>query len=214
VFEPTEVVELFIGGAHVIASAISDPLVADSWDSPSVLEEQLVSGLAGHLARGGVWAVADYLDAGTASGPVDFESAGEYFASFADSASPEAHRSIRERGAAVASVGRDDLVQMLGERLGELEPIMRTLDPAQLVTVIAGSVMRLSDYLATRIVEQTVHLDDLARSVGHEPWPVPAGARALTISVGSEIARRRFGDTALIRALYRKGFAEPTLPAL
>ena len=86
--EPPGVRELFVAGAHTIVDAIADPSVGEAWDRPSVLEDQLVSGLCGHLARGGVWVVSDYLDAGTPVGPVEFASAGEYFEGFAASASP------------------------------------------------------------------------------------------------------------------------------
>ncbi|MCU1493679.1 MAG: hypothetical protein JWO62_1443 [Acidimicrobiaceae bacterium] len=65
--------------------------------------------------------------------------------------------------------------------------------------------MRLDDYLATRIAEQSVHLEDLARSVNRDPWPLSPEAAALTISIGTDIARRRSGSSALIRALYRHG---------
>ncbi len=80
--------------------------------------------------------------------------------------------------------------------------------------VFAGLVLPLGEYLATRLVEQTVHLDDLARSVGREPWPLPDAATELVCAVGLEVAQRRFGGTALLRALYRQGFAEAVLPVL
>ncbi len=104
---PADVVELFLAGAEVVADAVASPEVAAAWDEPSVLEEQTVSGLAGHLARGGVWVVADYLDAAKPEGPVDLPSAAAYFAKFADVQAPEIHQAIRDRGASVAAVGRD-----------------------------------------------------------------------------------------------------------
>ena len=73
--EAPDVVALFVAGAHAIVEAIADPSVAEAWDRPSVLEDQLVSGVAGHLARGGVRVVADYLRAGHPAGPVDVNSA-------------------------------------------------------------------------------------------------------------------------------------------
>ncbi|HUC36001.1 MAG TPA: maleylpyruvate isomerase N-terminal domain-containing protein [Acidimicrobiales bacterium] len=209
-----EIVELFLEGARVVSEAVADPAVVAAWDRPSVLEEQLVSGLAGHLARGGVWAVGEYLDAGTPAGPVDFESAGQYFAAFAASASPDDHRAIRDRGVTVASIGHEALVETLHTRLDALTERLKALDGSQLIAVIAGKVLRLNDYLTTRIVEQTVHLDDLARSVGRDPWPIPPEAQALTISVGTEIACLTTGTTALIRALYRRGLAAEALPVL
>ena len=52
----------FLDGAQVVVDAIASPAVAAAWDTPSVLAEQTVGGLAGHLARGAVWVVGDYLD--------------------------------------------------------------------------------------------------------------------------------------------------------
>ena len=212
--EPPEIASLFLAGARTVADAIADPSVARAWNLPSVLEEQPVSSLAGHLARGGVWAVSEYLDAGVPPGPVDFESAGEYFASVVSDLSADANRAIRDRAAAVASVGCEELLRTLRERVDALSVRVPGLKPDRLIAVIGGRVMRLEDYLTTRIVEQTVHLDDLARSVDRRPWPMPAGAEALTIAVGLEIARRRSGQTAVIRALYRRGLAGTTLPVL
>lgn len=74
--------------------------------------------------------------------------------------------------------------------------------------------MRLSDYFVTRIVEQSVHLDDLARSVNFDQWSMPDDAEALTIRVAMEIAQLRSGATALIRAPYRQGFANYVSPVL
>ncbi len=211
---PGDVVEVFLAGAGVVVDAIRDDAVGDGWDRPSVLEEQRVSAIAGHLARGGVWVVGDYLDNGTPDRPVDVDSAVDYFAAFVDTASPEAHRAIRERGQAVASVGRLELVRTLEARLADLGPALRRLQTGHPVEVIGGRIMRIEDYLVTRVVEQTVHLDDLARSVDAGPWPLPPEAEALTIAVGAEIARRRSGAGAVIRALYRRGFADAAFPVL
>jgi hypothetical protein len=208
------VTTVFLENARLIVSAISDPEVQRGWDRPSVLEDQLVGGLAGHLARGGIWIVSDYLDAAVPTGSVTVESAAAYFARFASAATADDHRAIRERGASVASVGAASLARVVRDRLDDLESRLRPLDPQQPITVTGGAVMQLSDYLATRIVEQTVHLDDLARSIGRDSWPVPPEARVVAIEVGTEIACRRWGSAAVVRALYRRGFAETVLPVL
>ena len=209
-----DVTTLFLDGARIVARAIADPAVAQAWGDPSVLDEQLVGGLAGHLARGGVWVVADYLEGDPPSGPVDFDRAAEYFTAFTDLASPEAHQGIRDRAAAVAAVGPDELVLQLKQRLHFLETRLRSLDADALVAVIAGKVMRVADYLVTRVVEQVVHLDDLARSIHHEQWEYPLAGEDLAIEVGVDIARLRAGRVGLVRALYRNGYAETTLPVL
>src|SRR5579862_2751249 len=206
-------VNLFLAGAHAVAGALDDPAVAGAWDRPSVLEGQAVSGVAGHLARSGVWAVGEYLELGEPAGEVDFETAGEYFVAAVTSMSEEDHAAIRARGAAVAAAGRQQLVATLTERLGELERRLRLEAIPQRISVIGGRVLPFDEYLVTRIVEQTVHLDDLARSVGRAPWSLPEDNEQLTVAVGEEIGRRRFGATAIIRALYRDGFAG-VLPVL
>jgi hypothetical protein len=70
------------------------------------------------------------------------------------------------------------------------------------------------DFLTTRIVGQTAHLDDLARSLDRDQWPLRSEADALAIAVGLDVASRRNGSTALIRALYRRGLTGTTLPVL
>ena len=207
---------LFLEGAGVVARAIGDPTVGEAWDRPSVLEGQLVSGLAGHLARGAVWTVDEYLgeDAAAPTGAPDFASAGDYYASFAETATAEMHQAVRDRGAAVAAVGQDALVAQLRARIAVLETRLSTLPSDHVMSVIAGTRIRLGDYLATRMVEQAVHLDDLARSVGRDPWHLPVGLWDVVLHVGLETARRRHGDDAVGRALYREGFAGAVLPVL
>lgn len=209
-----DVVEVFLEGAQVVAEALGAQVVADAWDLPSVLEDQQVSGLAGHLARGGVWVVADYLDESVPDPRVDLSSAGHYFHTLSGTLSPGDHETIRRRGAEVAAAGHGELCRALGQRLEALRPRLRSLEAGHLIAVIGRKVMRLDDYLTTRVVEQVVHLDDLARSVDREPWPVPAAATAAAIEVGIDIARRQGGSTAVIRALYRRGWSASLFPVL
>jgi hypothetical protein len=207
-------IRLFLEGARSVATAIGDQAVGQAWDRPSVLEGQLVSGLAGHVARGGVWVVADFLGAGIPAGPLDLETPAHYVVAVINAASPDAHGASREAEAAIAAVGQDELVSQLVRRLASLEEDLRTTDPSQPVAVTGGKVLRIADYLATRIVEQVVHLDDLARSVGHDLWPYPEEGRDVAIAVGLEAAKLRSGQQAVLRALYRGGFAEGIFPVL
>jgi hypothetical protein len=224
-----EVIDLFLAGGHVVATAVADEVVGEAWDRPSVLAEQTVGGVAGHLARGGVWVVGDYLDGGEPTGAVTFESAAEYFATLVSPMAEEGHRAIRARGAAVAAARQTEVVAAVSARLGALEQRLGKLPAGARISVASGIVMRLSDYLVTRIVEQTVHLDDLARSVGggssrgdgddggrssRPRWSMPDAAVSLTIEVGAQIGRLGHGPVAVIRALYRTGFADSVLPVL
>jgi hypothetical protein len=217
VTSPDRCAALFLEGAAVVAEAIGDPAVGAAWDLPSVLEDQRVSGLAGHLARGAVWVVDEYLAGGEGPGsaePPDYVSAGHYYASVAGSATEEMHRGVRDRGAAVAAVGQQALVAELLNRIVSLETLLARVPPDHVVAVFAGRRIRLEDYLVSRMVEQAVHLDDLARSVGRDPWPLPEDLLDAVVAVGTEVARRRHGDGAVLRALYRRGFAGAVLPVL
>ena len=69
--------DLFLANAAVVLAAVSDPAVANAWDDDSILEGQTIGSLAGHLARGSVWVVGDYLDPDPPDRPVDFEIAAE-----------------------------------------------------------------------------------------------------------------------------------------
>ena len=211
---PDDVIALFLTGARVVADALADREVAAAWDRPSVLEGQTVGGLAGHLARGGIWVVGDYLDGPEPPGPVRFASAGDYFATFVRTSTEEGNLAIRARGASVAESGPAGVVAAVEDRLPALGDRLHRAGAARRLAVVAGSVMHLGDYLVTRIVEQTVHLDDLARSVGREPWPVPAAAVDLALTVATEIGTALHGGPAMLRALYRDGSTAGVLPVL
>lgn len=206
--------DVFLAGAAAVRTAVASQAAAAAWDQPSVLEEQTVGGLAGHLARTGGWIVPEYLDAGPPDGPIEFDDAGDYYARLMEQVDDDGHRAIRERGAALAARGQAALVAELDAGLAGLPARLAALDDEATVAAYAGMAMRVRDYLVTRIVEQVVHLDDLARSLGVPGWPVPPAGVDLALAVGIDVARRRRGDTAVLRAVYRAGEADGVLPAL
>ena len=205
--------ELFVHTARVVRDAIALDAVGRAWDSPSVLEEQTVGGLAGHLARGGVWVVDDYLSAAIPDAPF-VSGVAEYFVEADRGLDAEGHRQIRERGAQVAAQGHEEVAQTLASRLQALVAQLVIEPPDRRVGVAGGAfTMLLDEYLKSRIVEQVVHLDDLARSIGREPWPVSFEAQDLVIHVGVDIGRIRSGATEMIRCLYRTEL-DPILPVI
>ena len=193
---------MFLENCRVVAAAVSDERVAAAWDQPSVLDSQSVGAVAAHVARG-CWVACDYLDDGTPDGPITFTSAADYFAKLLAAATPELHEGIRQRGAEGAADGPKVPGATLGEKLDELAERLQVEPEDRLLYVYGGNVMSLDHYLETRLLEQVVHLDDLARSIEIEPWPNAAGADELVISIGVEISRIRFGEGATIRALFR-----------
>lgn len=207
-----DVIDLYLEVATVAVGALAAPDVAAAWDRPSVLEGQTVGSLVGHLARGGVWVVGQYLDRGVPSGPVAVDSAVAYFAKYASITTATMEQAIRDGGAAVAALGHAAVVDMSRSRLAALGPQLQGLSADRRIVAVNGWIMQLGDYLVTRIVEQVVHLDDLARSLGVGQYQVSEDAMTLAVSVGLEVARLRSGDTAVLRSIYRDGFASDTFP--
>lgn len=198
----------WVAGARAVLAALDQQAVSSAWDRPSVLADQAVSSLAGHLARGGVWVVGDYLAGDVPTGEADIASAAAYVDDLVSSLTDDDHRGIRDRGAAVAAVGHPHLVRTLRSRLEELAPRVGEESPDRLVAVFGGLTIRFEDYLVTRVVEQVVHLDDLARSIDGATVEVPGAARALADALGLEVLRRRHGDDAVTRVLYRREFRD------
>ena len=210
---PTPMRALFIQGARVICDALADDAVGRAWDSPSVLEEQKVGGLAGHLARGGVWVVDEYLTAPLPDTPF-VGTVEDYFIEADQSLTADGHRQIRDRGAEIGSVGQTELVASLSARLDALVDRLAVEPADRVVGVVFGArTMLLDEYLKTRLVEQVVHLDDLARSLDRAPWPMPDEAMRLVIHIGADVGRLRAGATDMIRCLYRTHLA-PVLPVM
>jgi hypothetical protein len=209
----SEIRKLFVESARAVRDAIADDDVRDAWGEPSVLDEQTVGGIAGHLARGGVWVVGDYLDTPVTDVP-RVETAVEYYVTIDSGLTADDHRAIRERGAQIAALGHAEVCETLATRLGALAPRVLAEATDRVLPGVGGALtIGLDEYLKTRIVEQVVHLDDLARSVDREPWPVPDEAQNLVIHLGIDIARSREGNTAVVRALYRSRL-DPVLPVL
>ena len=192
----------FLDGARVVVDAISLPAVAAAWDAPSVLAEQTVGGLAGHLARGAIWVVGDYLDEPEPDAAM-FDSADDYFAAFTAGVSEASNRAIRERGAAVAAAGPHAVAAQAAAALTALETRLPAEPPDRLTVVVGGATMRLDAYLVTRVIEQVVHLDDLARSIGRDGFPTPDANVRLALATGAWAGMQRSGAAAMIRALFR-----------
>ena len=204
----------FLDGARVVVNAIRSPAVRAAWGEPSILEHQTVGSLAGHVARAGVWVVGGYLDQEPQDPPraPTFDSAADYYSTMAETLSDDDHRAVRDRSATVAATGWMAVADDAEANLTALATRLAA-EPGDRVTPVAGGAMRLDDYLATRIVEQVVHLDDLARSVGGATWTMPDNVVEVALATGVAIGARRWGPEVMVRALYRSGEAT-ILPVL
>jgi mycothiol maleylpyruvate isomerase-like protein len=194
---------LFLDTSRVAHALIARAEVSDAWAGPSALERWSVAGLAGHLFRG-TGSVGAYLDR-----PEPDEqpiSAAAYYAAAVDSddLDSELHQAIRARGEAEAAGGHAALVDKLGEQITALTVRLEAESPTRLVRVHKDLVLRLDDYLKTRLIELLVHIDDLAASVAIPTPDSPPGAATVAIETLVEVARYRHGDGDVLRALTRR----------
>ncbi|NPC96576.1 maleylpyruvate isomerase N-terminal domain-containing protein [Nocardioides sp. zg-DK7169] len=162
---------LAVAAAGRTAELIADPAVARGWGEDSVLPGYRVGGLAAHLARA-LETVRTYLAADAPAVDARLVDAVGYYRAVLgehDPRSSDFHQAVRERGEARVAAGHDTLVT---EVRGAADWFAaEELDLDRPVSVLAGTAMRLGDYLDTRLVEMLVHGRDLAASVA---LPIPA----------------------------------------
>lgn len=197
------VARTFLEAGRVAADLIAAPEVETAWDGPSALREFTVRGLAGHLLRA-TGSVEAYLARDEPSG--DPVSAAEYYVRAVDEPDidSEIHRAIRRRGEEQAAGG---YAAVKTEAFGILDRLTERLEaepPARKVRAYKDIVLRLDDYLVTRLIELVVHVDDLAVSAGVRVPALPAAATEAAIGALVEAARVKHGDLAVLRALARR----------
>jgi len=191
----------FLAAAATARRVVALFQVGGRWKEPSALAEMSVGALAAHLVRA-VTNVDRYIQdepPDPAEPPV---SAAEYFLPVDADRSSRINVGVRATSAEEALVGQrallgrmDRAMERLGTRL-PAEPGGRT------VRVRDGEVLLLDDYLRTRLIELTIHSDDLCVSVGVQTPTLPG----LDIAVATliEVATLRHGELAVLRALTRR----------
>ncbi|GAA3483056.1 maleylpyruvate isomerase N-terminal domain-containing protein [Streptomyces yanii] len=200
----TETRQAYLLAAERAVQLLAAKEVARRWEEESVLPGMSVGGLAGHLARS-ILQVEWFLD-GQALGaePV---SPVRYYARLVGTSVPDSalNVGVRARSEETAAAGPTvvgEQAQAAWQRLA----LRLDKEPADRRVAILhrpGEEMLLDGYLQTRCVELTVHLDDLALSVGAR-CPVPEAALAIAVDVLVAAARERHGDQAVLHALARR----------
>lgn len=202
----------YLTAAGAAVDLLSRPEVARGWDEPSALAGMTVGALAAHLARQ-ILLVEPMLEPGSTAGSGTVGS-GAGAISLLDhyarapwveaSVNDEPNVGIRESAAAEAAGGavaladrtRTVLARLASRLPGERQdrPVLLPWGPWWLT---------LADLLRTRILEITVHSDDLACSVGVSAPALPQEVTDLVITMLATVAARRHGPLAIIRALSR-----------
>lgn len=194
--------ELYLEVATATADLVAHPSVAEHWHRPSVLPHFAVSGLAGHLARS-VLQVEWYLDDDVPDAqPI---TASQYYAGLVGASDPDSELSVgvRQRGEEAAAQGPEALAEETAAALARLTTRLPAETSGRRVGAL-GRTLLLDEYLKTRLVEMTVHMDDLALTLGLAPPEVPARGYRVAIETMMEVATLRHGPLAVLRALTRR----------
>jgi len=157
--------------------AIVDSVEPAQWDDAG-LGEWNVRELAGHASRAYL-TVEQYLQP---TGSIDVDSAAEYFRRAMPG--PEVNIAIADRGRAEGEQLGADPVAEIAARADRAFAAIEAA-PVGSVCVSRGGTLSLGDYLATRVVELTIHGLDLVVALGlddelAEP-PEPASRVALEV---------------------------------
>lgn len=204
----------FIESADIAATLLADPAVAAAWDEPSAIADYSVRGLAGHLA-GQVFLTRDRLAAEPPEGecvPVL-----EHFTrpEWAGADPDHPLHAVMRRGAEdTAAAGAEDLAHRTAAAVVELSGVLPGQPPDRLIEATGGPwLLTLPDFLLTRLVEITVHADDLAASAGLGTPPMPTRVEDTVLGLLTRLAARRHGTAAVLRALSRAERAPATIAA-
>ncbi len=201
----------FLEAAAAAVALLADPAVATAWAEPSDLDGMTIGALAGHLSLS-VTQVEAFLDGLAPDAPPPTDSgllvdAPTYYGRVADlpDTDSELNRGVRARSDATAAAGPAGVATTAADALARLEVRLADEPDDRRVAVghRPGEQLRLDEYLRTRCVELSVHLEDLALSIGH-PVPSTPAATAIAVEVLVAAARHRHGDDAVLRALTRR----------
>jgi hypothetical protein len=196
--------DAYLLAAASAAELLADPAVANLWDKPSALESFTVSALAGHLA-GQVFSVAMALKAPESQGEI-VSLEGHYSRVLWIDADVDAEISvaIRQGGETNASDGAAMLAAQTKAAVDEIRELLPAAAADRVVQPPAGPWgLVLDDFLITRMMEISVHSDDLAYSVGIDAPALPPSVLEPVLKLLTSLAVRRHGASAVLRALTR-----------
>lgn len=205
--------ETFLDTSAAVAEWLGAAVVARAWESPSVLEGYTVGGLSGHLLQS-IERVERFLDGGPGE-RTRLMPAAEYYAlaaSFeAGENDSEINVRLREMGEQDGASGHRAIVERFARATERLRRRLPGTPADQRVPVmrVADAAADLDGYLVTRLVELTVHADDIAASVPCGLPALPAEAYRLTTELLVQVAVLRVGAPEVVRGLTRPDRARP-----
>ena len=210
----TSIRDLYLIAAESAVGLLADPAVTERWDDPSALEEFSVRGLAGHLALQ-LFRTEQLVDAEAT--PAETSSIERHYsaARWISAIDTPDNVRVRDGGEQLAADGRDALVQRAGATLDRLRELLPAQPADRMVFVPwTGWQMTLDDLLFTRMLELTVHSDDLAVSVDVPTPDLPLEVYEPVLAQLTRMSVELHGPVAVLRALARRERAPETIAAI
>lgn len=196
----------FLDTAEAALRLLGEERLAAAWHEASVLEGLTVGGLAAHLARA-VVTVQTYLTDDPPPARAETVDAAGYLTTALPDTDPasDVNRQVLARAEAGGADGVDAVRRTATAAFDELRRALAEAPADRRCSVLGGIAIGLDDYLATRVLELVVHSDDLVASVaGLAPPDLPEEGEHVAVGLLAEVARRRHGTTAMVRALARR----------
>lgn len=211
---PTDIRSLYLDLAGNAVDLIAQPAVDAQWQKESALAGFSIGGLASHLGTQ-LFTVANVLAAPEPDEEplplLEHYARVRWIGTGLDS---EANVSIRRQGEDAAGGGAAALADRAGATLDELRDTIAAEPAGRVVLIPWGPwALTLDTFLTTRMMEIAVHSDDLAVSVGIPTPPLRAEATDIVLQLLTQLAVRRHGPTAVMRALSRAERAPETIAA-
>ena len=194
----------FLPAVDSVIELVGRPEVAAGWEAPSALAEWTVGGLAGHLA-GQPFAGVSLIEADPSDlAPISLDEHYERVSWIGAAVDDEVSVDIRSGGDANAAAGPQDLLARLAEARDRLPGLLAGTSPDRPVLVPwQGWALARDDFLVMRMMEITVHSDDLAASVGISAPALPDEVLGPVLALLTRLAVRRHGQSAVVAALSR-----------
>ena len=206
--------EAFLTAAESAAKMLDQPAVAVAWTEPSALTGFTVGGLAEHLATQILFVLRTLRQPAPHGEPVSLLGHYDRVTWIGADLDAEVNVAIRRGGEDAAVEGAAALVSRTHATVRELCDLLPAEPADRVVQPPSGPWgLRLDDLLVTRMMEIAVHSDDLAVSVGIATPQLPARVLDPVLKLLADLAVRRHGAVALLRALSRSERAPATISA-
>jgi hypothetical protein len=192
---------------------VARPEVAQKWNEPSTLESWSVQTLVGHAVGPLDLIITDCEQPEPATprfrGIVEYTRMARL--ERREDLELEGHQLIKVMADKRAAKGPAHVLEMASRWVEELKWMLPAMDPNKHVYLprmppMAGSLAMM---VMNRTMELTVHMDDLAVSVGVPTPPIRPEAGAMALTVLMSVARRANTDLEILRAMARGERAKP-----